>query len=632
MTTTASGAEADLALVLGHVTMTPEITLGAAAQPLAVAAADLLISVVVDTHVGLPDTFELTFLDLGLDVLTQAGLALGTPVQVLGRVSGQTGTHPLVEGEVTGLGGVYGESGPRTIVRGATVDHRLQRVRRTRTFVNGKDSDVARRLAGDAGVAIGGIDATTQTHPQLAQDNQTDWEFLRERAEEIGYELGVDRGKLYFRKAAGSPAQPVTTLTAGENLLAFLPRVSTAGLVPEVEVRAWDPVEAKAVAVRKPVDSSGVSLGVGDAAAAARTFVRAGVPAAAGTADLGPAPSSQALVVHDRALTVDSGSTQALTDTATALASQIASGFAEAEGDLIGDARVVAGTKVTVAGVPQAFAGTWTVTRARHVFDQAGDPAYRTQVTVSGRQDRSLLALTSGGGAAGNHRGPTRVAGVAAGVVTSLDDPLGLARVKVALPWLSPDYETGWAPVTQLTAGKDTGAMFLPCPGDEVLVAFEFGDLRRPYVVGSVVNKRTGAGGLIEPGGNQPGKSAIKGGQPAGVIRRGFVTPGGNRLMFHDDGPPGGGRPTASRVVLGTAGDKLGLELDAVAGTLKLTCKPGSPPGTLTIECDGNVEIKAGPSGTLTVDGGSALTLKGKTVSIEGTGPVAVKGKPIQLN
>jgi hypothetical protein len=204
--------------------------------------------------------------------------------------------------------------------------------------------------------------------------------------------------------------------------------------------------------------------------------------------------------------------------------------------------------------------------------------------------------------------------------------------VKVALPWLSPEYETNWAPVVQLTAGKNTGALFLPEPNDEVLVAFEFGDLRRPYVIGSVVNSRTGAGCLLTPGGTEPGKSAVKAGRPASVIRRGIVTPSGNRLLFYDDGPPSGGRPTASQVVLATAQDKVSVTLDQVTGELKLLCKPGSPPGQLTIECDGNVEIKAGPSGTLTIDGGTALTLKGKTVSIEGTGPTAIKGKPVQLN
>ena len=620
----------DYDLELGQAGMSPEVRVGAGRTPLSEDAASLLVRVVVDVHVGLPDTFELTFMDVELDVLDKAGLSLGTPVQVLGGVLGDAASASLIEGEVTALEGSYGEGSSLTIVRGSTLDHRLQRVRRTKTYVNGKDSDVARQLASGAGIPVGTIDATTQTHPLLAQDNQTDWQFLRERAEEIGYELGVAAGKLYFRKAKTTQGGLEVTVTAGVNLMSFQPRVSSAGLVPEVEVRAWDPVNAQAKAVKKPIASGGVSIGAGDAASAARVFLKSAAPAPAGNAQLGPAPSAQAHVVFDRALTVDANSTQALNDTAAALADRAGSGFAESEGEMLGDARVVAGTVLVVDGVPSAFKGKWTVTRARHVFDNNFGDGYRTSFAVSGRQDRSTLALA--GGTHGNNTGPTRIQGVVGGVVTDIDDPLGLARVKVALPWLSPDYESTWAPVTQLTAGKDTGAMFLPGAGDEVLVAFEFGDLRRPYVIGSIVNKRTGAGGVVEPGGTEPGKAAVKAGKPATVVRRGFLSPSGSRLVFHDEGPPGGGKPTASEVVLSTAKDKVGLTLDQVKGALTITCSPGSPPGKLTIECDGQVEIKAGPSGTMTIDGGSSLTLKGKTVTVEGTGPTAIKGKPIQLN
>ena len=598
-------------------------------SPIAQLAATQLLRVVVDVQLGLPDMLELTWLDPDWNVLEQVGLALGSMVTVEAGSMNQPAAKPLIEAEITAIEGTYGDRTSLTVVRGYTLDHRLQRVRRTRTFVNAKDSDVARQLAGDAGVGVGQVDATQQVHPQLAQDNQTDWQWLRERAEEIGYDVGVSEGKFHFRKAAtvqGAAEVPVSTAL---NLLGFRPRVSTSNLVGEVEVRAWDPVNAKAVAVRKPVSAGGVCIGAGDAAQAAGKGSKASTAPPGGAGELGPPPSSQAQVVFDRTVTIDSNSTQAITDAATALAERAGSGYAEAEGEMLGDARVLAGAVLKVEGVPQEFAGKWTVARARHDFDYRPGGGYRTWFSVHGRQDRSLLALTSG---KGRNQGPTRIQGVVGGVVTSLDDPLGLARVKVALPWLSPEYETTWAPVVQLTAGKSTGAMFLPEPGDQVLVSFEFGDLRRPYVLGSVVNKRTGAGGSLTPGGAEPGKAAVKAGKPSAVAFRGLVTPSGSRLVFHDEGPPGGGKPTASEIVLATTGDKLGLVVDAVKGELRLVCTPGSPPGRLTIECDGNVEIKAGASGTLTIDGGQALTLKGKTVQIEGTGPVAVKGKPIQLN
>ena len=580
--------------------------------------------IVVDVHVGLPDCFELTFRDPTWDVLTKAGLALGKVVEIKGGVMNEDRTRPVIEGEVTSIEGSYTADEAHTVVRGYTLDHRLQRVRRTRTFLNMKDSDLARKLAGDAGLAVGAIDATDQVHPQLAQDNQTDWQVLRERAEEIGYEVGVTEGKFYFRKASTASSTQAIQVLSSEGLLRFSPRVTSSNLVDEVEVRAWDPINAKAVAARKPILASGVAIDAGGPAEAAQVFASKSPPPPPANGELGPAPSSKAHIVFDRAVTVDANSSQALTAAALALAERTASGYAEAEGLLLGDARVVAGAVLDVVGVPKEFKGKWTVTRARHEFDLRPGGAYRTSFVVSGRQDRSLLSLAEGGG---NNQGPTRIPGVVGGVVTSLDDPEKLARVKVALPWLSPDYETPWAPVVQLTAGKETGAMFLPEPGDQVLVAFEFGDLRRPYVIGSVVNKRTGTGGTLEPGG-----WAVKSGHPSSVTQRGLKTPTGSRLLFNDEAPPGGGKATKSDVRLTTEGDKLGISFDAVKGELRLVCTPGSPPGTLVIECDGNVEIKAGESGTMTIDGGQMLTLKGKSVQVEGTGPVAVKGKPIQLN
>jgi len=70
-------------------------------------------------------------------------------------------------------------------------------------------------------------------------------------------------------------------------------------------------------------------------------------------------------------------------------------------------------------------------------------------------------------------------------------DPDGLGRVKVTLPW-APDpgaerYEA-WARIATLMAGNDRGAWFIPDAGDEVLVAFEGGDPRRPYVLGGLWN------------------------------------------------------------------------------------------------------------------------------------------------
>lgn len=67
-------------------------------------------------------------------------------------------------------------------------------------------------------------------------------------------------------------------------------------------------------------------------------------------------------------------------------------------------------------------------------------------------------------------------------------DREGLARVLVRVPAVS---ETAvWARLATMMAGRDRGTFFVPEIGDEVLVAFEQGDQRAPYVIGSLWNAK----------------------------------------------------------------------------------------------------------------------------------------------
>lgn len=76
-------------------------------------------------------------------------------------------------------------------------------------------------------------------------------------------------------------------------------------------------------------------------------------------------------------------------------------------------------------------------------------------------------------------------------LVSDIKDPDNTGRVKVTLPW-APDtgsakYEA-WARVATLMGGNNRGTWFIPDVNDEVLVGFEGGDPRRPYVVGGLWN------------------------------------------------------------------------------------------------------------------------------------------------
>jgi uncharacterized protein involved in type VI secretion and phage assembly len=90
-------------------------------------------------------------------------------------------------------------------------------------------------------------------------------------------------------------------------------------------------------------------------------------------------------------------------------------------------------------------------------------------------------------------------------LVSDIKDPDGQGRVKVTLPW-APDADGGryevWARLATMMAGNNRGSWFVPDVNDEVLVVFEGGDPRRPYVVGALWNGKDSPPESMDGGGN----------------------------------------------------------------------------------------------------------------------------------
>jgi uncharacterized protein involved in type VI secretion and phage assembly len=138
--------------------------------------------------------------------------------------------------------------------------------------------------------------------------------------------------------------------------------------------------------------------------------------------------------------------------------------------------------------------------------------------------------------------------GVFPALVSDIKDPDGQGRVQVTLPW-SPDtggerYEA-WARLATLMAGNNRGTWFVPDVNDEVLVIFEGGDPRRPYVIGSLWNGRDTPPDSMDGAGNNYRKvirsrNGVKVtlDDTNGQERLTLETPGGQKLTMKDD--PGG--------------------------------------------------------------------------------------------
>jgi uncharacterized protein involved in type VI secretion and phage assembly len=196
-----------------------------------------------------------------------------------------------------------------------------------------------------------------------------------------------------------------------------------------------------------------------------------------------------------------------------------------------------------------------------------------------------------------------RLYGVTVGVVTNNQDPDGLGRVKVKLPWLSDDVESHWARVLTPMAGNDRGLFFLPEVDDEVLVAFEHGLPEFPYVLGALWNGKDQA-----PESNDDGENnmrTIK--SRSGHVVRLDDTAGSEKIEIVD----GSG---ANSVVISTADNTITITADA-----DVTIKSGN--GKLILSGNGieiksqtGVKVEAGANMDLKASG--QLNIKGSTVNI----------------
>jgi uncharacterized protein involved in type VI secretion and phage assembly len=377
-------------------------------------------------------------------------------------------------------------------------------------------------------------------------------------------------------EAGDLTAEDPLQLVLGADLELFRPRVTSAEQVSDVSVRGWDPDRKQAV--------------VGTAQAAT---VSASLPLK--PSDLASVFGDATYVVVDRPL-----STQNEVDAAAkAVAEQVASAFAGAEGVAKGNPKLRSGAAVSVGLTGAPFEGMYTITTARHVFDNDG---YRTHFVVSGRHGRSLLALAAFGGSNGTASGrPATIPGVVTAQVTSVGDSGGQPRVKLSFPWLSETYESDWVRTLQAGAGDGRGFLVLPEVNDEVLVAFEHGDVRRPYVLGGLYN------GVDLP--KLADHFVDK--QTGEVQLRGFMSRKGHLLEFLDGDSEDG-------ITLSTVDEGLQISLDNANTTIKVTSN-----GDVSIEGSGDVSIR-GNRMKLEADAG---------VSIDaGGGNVTIKGTQIQLN
>jgi uncharacterized protein involved in type VI secretion and phage assembly len=518
---------------------------------------DKLSSVLVDMSLVLPNMFAICLRDDQFELIDSTTFRVGDEVQISAKAEGENQKITLIKGEITAIEPEFlSDYISSFTVRGYDKSHRLHRGRYARTFLKQSDKQIAQKIAGECSLGFKASSGALPTHEYVFQDNQTNMEFLQDRARRIGYYVYVDDGTLYFVKEPENGRE--VGLRWGENLIDFQARLTTAEQVSEVAVRGWDPAAKKAI--------------VGKKSALSRDIVKVNNKDGKATAQAAFGKSEEC-VANYAIRTVDEANLQAQSVLDTR-----GHAFFNAEGTCRGNPNVKAGTKVKVEGIGQRFSGTYRVSRSVHRYDSSG---YTTRFEISGNHANTLGQLLSGNGS--SPRGDSG-RGVVVGQVTNIDDPDGLARIKVKYPtfWDTSkgpvECESNWARLVTPMAGAERGIEFIPEVDDEVLVAFENNDVNHPYILGALWNKKD------KP--PLPAKEAVKGGK---VNKRMIKSRSGHTIVIDD-----------------TSGEE---KISIIDKTKKNSVEIDSKSNAITINSAADI----------TIEGKANLTLKGKTVSIEAT-------------
>ncbi|HXJ65903.1 MAG TPA: VgrG-related protein [Actinomycetota bacterium] len=533
---------------------------------LAEALYDVLALVRVEESVHLPDAFALRFDDPHFDLFDKGTFSLGTKVDI--AFSSEQELVTVTRGEVTAMTVEPGPGGRhQLVVTGLDATHRLARGPKTRSFQNMTDADIVSTIARDYDLDTD-VDATPEVYEYVLQHSQTDYAFLRDRGERIGFDLYVADGTLYFKRHPESRESP-PSLTWGDNLQSFRVRFSAAERCDEVTVRGWDPKNKATIVGRSDQGDTGSTASASSdlSDSAQRAFGR--VSRFAGQFPVSTQQEADALA---RSLLLKASGDEVVL-----------------KGEARGDPMIAAGAEVEIAEVGDRLSGSYLVTSVEHVY--GGDAAYVTRFVCGGKEPAFLADLVSAGG---NGSGQKRGWGsLVIGLVTNCDDPEQRGRVKVKFPTLSDKDESAWARVCSPGAGPDRGLQLVPEVNDEVLVGFEHDDKQRPVVIGGLWN-----------GADYTPKAKVDGGRVQTRVWKSRK----EHLFEFDDGDD----DPAITLTHGTAATSLHLEKESS----RLAAED-----KLAITAD-SIEITAN----------SKLRIKAASIEIEADGDVSVKGSVIKLN
>jgi phage protein D/phage baseplate assembly protein gpV len=424
-----------------------------------------------DNNLDTADMFTLRLNNADLRFTDSALFDVGKKVEIYMGYYGDL--HPMMLGEITSISPTFPQGGAPTItITGYDKSHRMRHNSPARyTFKNMKDSNIAALIASE-NLLIPVVDPAPTPARESVQQTGSDWAFLKQLADRNCFQVYVHWDKLYFRFPR--PQTEMVILEWGKNLSSFTPRLSTSGQFGIQIVRGYDYKLAQNIVEILPAISLGSDLD--------NITERLGSSFVDQLVELGRN------VARDKP--VDNYLDAAVI--AKSILMQLLEGLFEGSGSTIGNPRLRAGDTIEIKGIGKRFSGNYRLSKVTHTIGESG---YITQFEVSQQYTSTLLqSLRKKISETPSPNEQEKIYGVVVGKVENNIDTEGLGRVQLSFPHLSDINLSNWARIAASMAGGDKktstswGTYFLPDVGDEVLVAFEQGDINKPVVIGSLWN------------------------------------------------------------------------------------------------------------------------------------------------
>jgi len=193
--------------------------------------------------------------------------------------SGSGDKATVFKGELVGQEPSYRQGGEsRFSLRAYDKLHRLLRGRKSKTFQDQSDQDIASAIAGEAGLSAQCGSSPKITHKHVYQHNQTNLEFLRVRAKRLGFNVWCEDTKLFFDAPKLDSDSGLEFVLGPQGpqgdsklkLQAFNGRMSNSHVVKKVTVRGWDPEKKQEIVGEESAKST--PLGSKNAAASLSDF------------------------------------------------------------------------------------------------------------------------------------------------------------------------------------------------------------------------------------------------------------------------------------------------------------------------------------------------------------------------